>query len=443
MADHYEVLQVHPKATPEIISKAYRTLAARHHPDRQKPEDRPASEDLMKRINEAYAVLSDPQKRSAYDRSLSQADISKQGPRSSPAGAPSPEAPRAGPGVRVADVSRCWSHPERQRVSTCTRCRAGLCADCRVVHNGRGYCAACAADLTSAEPEQASAQAPRPPVSASGQQAVLMGYAAAVAAVIVAAVVPHSSTSVPQALLQALAIGAIMCALTLLLWKEQHDSEDLGTLVTVACRHAREVIPLILLVALVAGAAQVMMPVERARRLADEFRDGKDQPSVPAKATSRSDIYNSYPWTTDDPYRVYKATEFVRLGKQTDRELAADRRTMIHYILRKSLNDAEAKKPVVWRWLNEAQEMRKDADSKSITLSGKQAQSLWRDATEYLARAARTDDERVRYTNEFRKRFPDGGGMDWLTPQEREPAAPNPGVLPAQTTDPFGGPDGR
>ena len=282
-----------------------------------------------------------------------------------------------------------------------------------------------------------------------------MGYAAAVAAVIVAAVVPHSSTSVPQALLQALAIGAIMCALALLLWKEQHDSEDLGTLVTVACRHAREVIPLILLVALVAGAAQVMTPLERARRLAAEFKDGRDQPSVRARLSrwpqgseeqqtaSRSDIYNSYPWTTDDPYRVKKATEFVKLGKQTDTALAADRRTMIHYLLRKSLNDAEAKKPVIWRWLKEAEEMRKDADSKSIKLPGKQAQSLWRDATEYLARAARTDDERVRYTNEFRKRFPDDGGMDWLTPKEREPAAPNPGVLPAQTTDPFGGPDGR
>ena len=82
MADHYEVLQVHPKATPEIISKAYRTLAARHHPDSQKPEDRPASEELMKRINEAYAVLSDPQKRAAYDRTLSQTDTSKQGQRS-------------------------------------------------------------------------------------------------------------------------------------------------------------------------------------------------------------------------------------------------------------------------------------------------------------------------------------------------------------------------
>ena len=63
--DYYEVLQVSPNAEGEIIQAAYRRLAQKWHPDRR-PGDPTASE-RMKVLNEAYAALSDPQKRQEYD----------------------------------------------------------------------------------------------------------------------------------------------------------------------------------------------------------------------------------------------------------------------------------------------------------------------------------------------------------------------------------------
>jgi molecular chaperone DnaJ len=64
--DYYETLGVARDASPDQIKRAYRTLARRHHPD--VAEDKAAAEHLFKDINEAYEVLSDPQKRAQYDR---------------------------------------------------------------------------------------------------------------------------------------------------------------------------------------------------------------------------------------------------------------------------------------------------------------------------------------------------------------------------------------
>ena len=64
--DYYEVLGVNRDATEEEIKKAYRKLAMQHHPDRN--PDNPKAEEKFKEAKEAYEILSDSDKRAAYDR---------------------------------------------------------------------------------------------------------------------------------------------------------------------------------------------------------------------------------------------------------------------------------------------------------------------------------------------------------------------------------------
>jgi len=79
--DYYKILGVEKSATEDEIKKAYRKLALKYHPDRNQGDK--ASEERFKKINEAYAVLSDPKKRQQYDmigaenfgRQYSQEDI--------------------------------------------------------------------------------------------------------------------------------------------------------------------------------------------------------------------------------------------------------------------------------------------------------------------------------------------------------------------------------
>jgi DnaJ-class molecular chaperone len=76
--DHYALIGVPYSATHAEITRAYRRAMKLAHPDRQRPERRAAAEDLARRLNAAYAVLSDPVKRQAYDRTIQQQVIQDQ-----------------------------------------------------------------------------------------------------------------------------------------------------------------------------------------------------------------------------------------------------------------------------------------------------------------------------------------------------------------------------
>lgn len=67
MENPYTILGVAPTATGEEIQKAYRSLAMRHHPDRN---THPGAESRFNAIKSAYELLSDPQQRAAYNQGM-------------------------------------------------------------------------------------------------------------------------------------------------------------------------------------------------------------------------------------------------------------------------------------------------------------------------------------------------------------------------------------
>lgn len=67
MENPYNILGVSPTATNDEIKKAYRSLAMRHHPDR---DTRPGAENRFNAIKTAYELLSDPQRKAEYKQSL-------------------------------------------------------------------------------------------------------------------------------------------------------------------------------------------------------------------------------------------------------------------------------------------------------------------------------------------------------------------------------------
>jgi curved DNA-binding protein CbpA len=104
MPDYYEVLQVNPRAEPEVIRAAYRILARKYHPDHGGDPGR------MILLNNAWDVLGDPATRAAYDASRASAVRATPAPSgpytgpqaTSPAATASaaqaqPEVPHAGP----------------------------------------------------------------------------------------------------------------------------------------------------------------------------------------------------------------------------------------------------------------------------------------------------------------------------------------------------------
>ena len=76
--DYYSILQINKNASPEIIEKAYKTLAKKYHPDlQQTTKEKKESEEILKDINEAYEVLSNKDKKQEYDKILYDNTISK------------------------------------------------------------------------------------------------------------------------------------------------------------------------------------------------------------------------------------------------------------------------------------------------------------------------------------------------------------------------------
>ena len=69
MKNYYDELEVSRNASSEVISRAYKVLAKKYHPDTT-TEDKKIAEEKFKKISEAYEVLSNEQKRAEYDKTL-------------------------------------------------------------------------------------------------------------------------------------------------------------------------------------------------------------------------------------------------------------------------------------------------------------------------------------------------------------------------------------
>ena len=77
--NYYTVLGLELDATDSQIKKAYRKQALKHHPDRNR-ENKAAAEEAFKKVSEAYSVLSDTEKRAAYDKAAARARARAKGP---------------------------------------------------------------------------------------------------------------------------------------------------------------------------------------------------------------------------------------------------------------------------------------------------------------------------------------------------------------------------
>ena len=76
--NYYDILQINQNASPEIIDKAYKTLAKKYHPDLQEENNKKEAEEILKEINEAYEILSNPEKKALYDQNLKNETISQE-----------------------------------------------------------------------------------------------------------------------------------------------------------------------------------------------------------------------------------------------------------------------------------------------------------------------------------------------------------------------------
>ena len=78
MKNYYEILELSPNASSEVIEKTYKVLAKKYHPDLQPADKKKESEEHFKLISEAYEVLSNPEKKKEYDQTLENERIRNQ-----------------------------------------------------------------------------------------------------------------------------------------------------------------------------------------------------------------------------------------------------------------------------------------------------------------------------------------------------------------------------
>ena len=76
--NYYDILEVNKNASPEIIEKAYKTLAKKYHPDLQEESQKESAGEKLKEINEAYEILSNPESRANFDKILLDTTISSE-----------------------------------------------------------------------------------------------------------------------------------------------------------------------------------------------------------------------------------------------------------------------------------------------------------------------------------------------------------------------------
>ena len=74
MKNYYEILEVNPKASDEIIKKVYKIKVKQNHPDLFQGDEKTKAEEITKELTEAYNILSDRKKRKNYDLELEQND---------------------------------------------------------------------------------------------------------------------------------------------------------------------------------------------------------------------------------------------------------------------------------------------------------------------------------------------------------------------------------
>lgn len=78
MKNYYEILEVDKNASDEIIKVSYKALVKKYHPDLKEGTSKINAEDKIKQINEAYDILSNPEKKYEYDQNLINESISKE-----------------------------------------------------------------------------------------------------------------------------------------------------------------------------------------------------------------------------------------------------------------------------------------------------------------------------------------------------------------------------